>query len=251
MAETWRLMVTWGAAPTFVMGLDEALLFSHAAPVTLRLYTWSPEALSLGYFQALEDVPAAAGARALVRRITGGGAIHHANELTFSVAAPLDHPLYRGPVADSYDRVHALIARALARHGVEARARGDAALASDREGTGMCFHESTAQDLVWDDRKGVGSAQRRREGRVLHHGSIKLDTTPLEGDIASVARAGSQVSAEELGEDLVQVVAEELDVRLVRGAPTPDERAAADALGARYADPAFLKRRPRRARATD
>lgn len=251
MAETWRLLVTWGAAPTFHMGLDEALLFSAAAPVTLRLYTWSPDALSLGYFQDLDEVPAAARARALVRRITGGGAIHHAAELTFSIAAPLDHPLYRGPVADSYDRVHAVIARALARHGVEARPRGDARLVSDREGTGMCFHESSAQDLVWDARKGVGSAQRRRDGRVLHHGSIKLDTTPLEGDIASLARMGASVTPEALGEDLVEELASALDVRLVRGAPTPAERAAADALGARYADPAFLRRRVRRSGSGD
>ncbi|HVS17170.1 MAG TPA: hypothetical protein VMT18_01125 [Planctomycetota bacterium] len=246
MAETWRLITTWGAAPDFHMGLDEALLFSRGAPVTLRLYTWSPDALSLGYFQALEDVPAAERAAALVRRITGGGAIHHAAELTFSITAPLDHPLYRGPVVDSYSRVHALVARTLARHGVEARERGEAALASDRADTGMCFHESSAQDLVWDRRKGVGSAQRRREGRVLHHGSIKLDTTPLEGDIASLARMGVRVTPEALGEDLVEVLADALDVRLTRSAPSPDERAAGQALGQRYADPAFLRRRVRR-----
>ena len=246
MAETWRLITTWGAAPTFNMGLDEALLFSVGAPVTLRLYTWSPDTLSLGYFQALEDVPAAGRAGALVRRITGGGAIHHAAELTFSIAAPLEHPLYRGPVAGSYERVHALVAAALARHGVMARERGEGRLESDREGTGMCFHESTAQDLVWDARKGVGSAQRRREGRVLHHGSIKLDTTPLEGDIASLARVGVRVTPEALGEDLADELARALDLRLVRSAPTPDERAAATALGARYADPAFLQRRVRR-----
>lgn len=248
MAETWRLITTWGAAPAFNMGLDEALLFSHGAPVTLRLYTWSPDTLSLGYFQALEDVPGAERAGALVRRITGGGAIHHRDELTFSITAPLDHPLYRGPVAESYTRVHAGIARALARHGVRAQERGASGLASDRADTGMCFHASTAQDLVWDGRKGVGSAQRRKDGRVLHHGSIKLDTTPLEGDIATLRGAGRSVTPEELGEDLVDVLAQALDVRFVRSAPGPGERAAAAALGARYVDRAFLRARRRGAR---
>jgi lipoate-protein ligase A len=246
MAETWRLFTTWGAAPSFNMGLDEALLFAHGAPPTLRLYTWSPDTLSLGYFQALEDVPGAERAGALVRRITGGGAIHHRAELTFSIAAELEHPLYRGPVARSYERVHALIVRALARHGVAASERGALRLASDRSGTGMCFHASTAQDLVWDERKGVGSAQRRKDGRVLHHGSIKLGGTPLEGDIATLERAGVRLTPEELGRDLEDVFAQALDLRLVRGVPTAGERAAAAALGARYVDPAFVRaRRPR------
>lgn len=249
MAETWRLFATWGAAPSFNMGLDEALLFAHGAPPTLRLYTWSPDTLSLGYFQALEDVPGAERAGALVRRITGGGAIHHRAELTFSIAADLEHPLYRGPVARSYERVHALIARALGRHGVTAVERGARALASDRPGTGMCFHASTAQDLVWDDRKGVGSAQRRKDGRVLHHGSIKLGSTPLEGDIATLERVGLSVSPEELGRDLAEVFGEALDARLVHGAPGLQERATAAALGARYVDPAFV--RARRARRED
>lgn len=246
MAETWRLFCTWDAAACFNMGLDEALLFARGAPPTLRLYTWSPDTLSLGYFQALEEVTGAERAGALVRRITGGGAIHHRGELTFSIAAPLDHPLYRGPVAASYGRVHALIARALARHGIAAQARGARGLASDRAGTGMCFHASSAQDLVWDARKGVGSAQRRKDGRVLHHGSIKLATTPLEGDIATLERMGVALAPEDLGQDLAEEWAQALDLRLLRGVPGPDERAAASALGARYVDPAFV-RAPRRA----
>jgi lipoate-protein ligase A len=246
MAETWRLFTTWGAAPEFNMGLDEALLFARGAPPTLRLYTWSPDTLSLGWFQALEDVPGAERAGALVRRITGGGAIHHRAELTFSIAADLEHPLYRGPVARSYERVHALIARALARHGVAAVERGARSLASDRAGTGMCFHASSAQDLVWDERKGVGSAQRRKDGRVLHHGSIKLGTTPLEGDIATLERQGVHVAPEELGRAVEDVFAEALGARLVHGVPGTQERAAAVALGARYVDPAFVRaRRPR------
>ena len=95
--ETWRLITTWGAAPAFNMGLDEALLESTESPPTLRFYSWRPDTLSLGYFQRFADVPGTDRAGAVVRRITGGGAIHHVHELTFSIAASLDHPLYRGP----------------------------------------------------------------------------------------------------------------------------------------------------------
>lgn len=243
MSDPWRLIVTWEAAPAFNMGLDEALLLSDERRPTLRLYSWRPDTLSLGYFQRLADVPGAQRAGALVRRITGGGAIHHRRELTFSLAMGLDHPLYAGSVAESYERVHALIVAALAELGVQASLRGERALASDREGTGMCFHHSTAQDLVWDDRKGVGSAQRRKDGRVLHHGSIKLGTTDLEGDIATVDRQGTGLGVEPVASALRGAIERGLDVRLQAAVPTPEEREAARQLGPRYVDPAFVRRR--------
>ena len=208
------------------MALDEALLVQGPGDrPTLRLYTWAPDTLSLGYFQRLADVPPAerwfrerfpgeggnGGAKnggapagptpgAVVRRLTGGGAIHHQRELTFSITASLDHPLYRGTTARSYQRVHAAIAVALAAAGVTATPRGDRELASERAATGMCFHKSASVDLVWDGRKGVGSAQRRKDGRVLHHGSIKLGTTPLEGEIATLAPGAA--TPESLGAEL-------------------------------------------------
>ena len=111
--ETWRLLESWDAEPGFNMALDEALLGRGGPSPTLRFYTWHPDTLSLGYFQRWRDVAGIEHAGSVVRRMTGGGAIHHANELTFSIAAPLDHPLYRGAVAASYERVHALIAEAL------------------------------------------------------------------------------------------------------------------------------------------
>ena len=243
MSETWRLITTWDARPEFNMGLDEALLGSASAPPTVRFYTWRPDTLSLGYFQRVADVPGAERAGALVRRITGGGAIHHKSELTFSLAFDLAHPLYAGAVASSYERVHALIAAALLEFGVEAAQRGERALTSDRPETGMCFHHSTALDLAWDGRKGVGSAQRRRGGRVLHHGSIKLGTTPLEGDIAFVDRQGTGLQAHTVAQALRQTIERSLDVRLEAGVPTPSERDEARVLGRRYVDPEFVHKR--------
>jgi len=241
--ETWRLITTWGADPAFNMGLDEALLESEDSPPTLRFYSWRPDTLSLGYFQRFEDVPGAEGAGAVVRRITGGGAIHHVRELTFSIAASLDHPLYQGPIADSYARVHEAIAVALAEVGVPARMRGDERLASDRSGTGMCFHKSTPLDLAWNGRKGVGSAQRRKNGRVLHHGSIKLGTSPLEGSIATAGEHQAGISAEILAPGLREAFARTLGVSLEAAVPTPDERVRTKFLGRRYVSPEFVRRR--------
>lgn len=241
--ETWRLITTWGADPAFNMGLDEALLESEDSPPTLRFYSWRPDTLSLGYFQRFEDVPGAEGAGAVVRRITGGGAIHHVRELTFSIAASLDHPLYQGPIADSYARVHEAIAVALAEVGVPAKPRGDEHLSSDRSGTGMCFHKSTALDLAWNGRKGVGSAQRRKNGRVLHHGSIKLGTSPLEGSIATAGEHQAGLSAEILAPGLREAFERTLGVSLESSVPTPDERVRSKFLGRRYVNPEFVRRR--------
>lgn len=235
--------MTWGAPPWFNMGLDEALLRSPEAPPTLRLYSWSPDTLSLGYFQRYADVPGAERAGAVCRRITGGGAIHHVNELTFSLVTSLEDPLYRGPIGDSYTRVHAAFARALADYGIAAAPRGARELASDREETGMCFHRSTPLDLAWDDRKGLGSAQRRTAGRVLHHGSLKLGASALETGVATVREHRRSLQLGELAPAIETALSLELGLTFERGVPTEREREGAHALGPRYLEPGFVRRR--------
>ena len=239
---TWRVITTWGAAPGFNMGLDEALLEPGTVP-TLRFYTWSPDTLSLGYFQRWEDVPETSQAGAVVRRITGGGAIHHVGELTFSLAADADHDLFRGPVQRSYERIHAALVGALAVLGLRAGMRRDQAVQSDREGSGMCFHKSTPLDVVWDGAKGIGSAQRRSRGRVLHHGSIKMRSTPLEGSIATLAESGIDLDAASLALEVRRAFARSLQLQLAAGVPSEIEIQRARDLGQRYPEPEFLHRR--------
>jgi lipoate-protein ligase A len=246
--ELWRLITTWGAHPAFNMGLDQALLESSESAPTLRFYSWRPDTLSLGYFQRFEDVPAASGSggqrpRAIVRRITGGGAIHHVQELTFSIAAPLTHRLYQGPIAASYERVHAAVRSALLDAGVESELRGARTLDSDVAGTGMCFHHSTSLDLCWGGRKGVGSAQRRSKGRVLHHGSIKLWTSPFEGDIATVGTRAGEFSPELFAPLLRTAFESAFSVVCEAGVPTSEERDAAREYGPRYLAPEFVQKR--------
>ncbi len=236
------MITTWGAAPGLNMGLDEALLDAGAAP-TLRFYTWSPDTLSLGYFQRWDDVPGTDSAGAVVRRITGGGAIHHRSELTYSMAAEADHPLFQGPVSASYERIHAALVGALAVLGVRAGMRRDRAVTSDADGTGMCFHKSTPLDIVWDGAKGVGSAQRRTNGRVLHHGSIKLDTTPLEGPVATLRQSGIEADVPDVARVVREAFERSLRLRFETSVPTQAEVARARELGGRYLSPDFLRRR--------
>lgn len=241
--DRWRLITTFGADPGFNMGLDEALLESPESAPTVRFYTWRPDTLSLGYFQRFEDVHLTAKAGAIVRRITGGGAIHHVKELTFSIVAPLAHPIYHGPVGESYVRVHGAIQSALREVGVESSLRGGMPLESDVAGTGMCFHKSTALDLAWNARKGVGSAQRRKAGRVLHHGSIKLGTSPLEGAIATLNAVDPRLTIEQLVPLVRRAFERELSLEFEIAVPDADERHEARRRGLRYTDPQFVRRR--------
>ncbi len=238
----WRLIQTLGAPPNFNMALDEALLEIGGAP-TLRLYTWSPDTLSLGYFQRFADVPGTSEASHVVRRITGGGAIHHAGELTFSLTTHKSDPIYHGTVGDSYVRVHRAVLAALEAIGVQGALRADTPLASDRSGTGMCFHHSTPLDIAWSGRKGVGSAQRRRGDRVLHHGSIKLETTPLEGAIATTAEGAGLRDPMAFIPVLKAAFTRQLGMQLTPDVPAPEVRELAAALEPRYSSEAFLHRR--------
>jgi lipoate-protein ligase A len=142
--------------------------------------------------------------------------------------------------------VHAALAEALAGFGVAAEPRGAQALASDAAGTGMCFHHSTPLDLVWEGRKGVGSAQRRKRGRVLHHGSIKLAGSELETGVAELRQLAPEAGAggpAELGDAVVAALARRFGIEFERTAPERSERARARELGPRYVDPAFVQAR--------
>ena len=165
--------------------------------------------------------------------------------ISYSLAADQDHEVFRGSVAESYERIHGALIGALHVLGVRAGLRRDRAADSDREGTGMCFHASTPLDIVWSSGKGVGSAQRRTQGRVLHHGSIKLDTTPLEGAIATL-RAAEGNDGLELGvvaREVRRAFERNLGMRLEAAAPTAAEIERAGRLGQRYLDPEFVRRR--------
>ena len=248
--DAWRRLDRFGLPAGTQMALDEALLLHVGQPErpSLSFYTWDPPALSLGFFQRLGDVPAA---RHLptVRRLTGGKAIHHADELTFSLAAPLDHPLYAGALQDGYTRVHRAVAEALRRFGVEARLRGSETLSSDQSGTGMCFHESSPLDLVWSGpdglAKGLGSAQRRSRGRLLHHGSIKLGRPEYEDGVACVADTHPDpLDPRELAEALSQAFTTELGLHLEADELGAAELAHARAREAFFGSRPFLAREP-------
>jgi len=163
------------------MARDEALLECRIAP-TLRFYSWAKPTLSLGYFQKAADLPLdAVRARGgeVVRRMTGGKAILHEHELTYSLCMPESGALAGGPAA-AMEAIHRAIAGVLSQQAnSEVTLRDDALLTSDQAGSAWCFEDSSPLDLVLGGAKLLGSAARRRKGWVLFHGSLVL-RVPIE-----------------------------------------------------------------------
>jgi lipoate-protein ligase A len=155
------------------MALDEALLEAalDRGECTVRWYRWNGPTVSLGYFQAADAaqaIPELAGLP-IVRRLTGGGAILHHHEWTYSCTVPPGHPLAESPT-QIYDLVHERVVAALKEQGIGAALRGEAL--ADREGTFLCFGRGDPRDIVMGGHKIMGSAQRRRRGSILQHGSL-------------------------------------------------------------------------------
>jgi lipoate-protein ligase A len=239
-ARAWRLLRDGPCEPAWNMGADEALLHSSDERPVLRLYAWDPPGLSLGWFQPAEAfdraATEAAGAR-LVRRPTGGGAIHHEHELTFALVAHPGADGYPAEVVPAYAWVNARLVEALAAVDASVTTRGDDAPLSTRPRDARhCFVDPTALDLVdTAGRKVVGSAQRRVGARVLHHGSVPLRVPALTPGSGSVAlAAGRDVGWDELARAVVAAFERALPGALVPDALTPAERADAAARAARH-----------------
>ncbi|HEY2759190.1 MAG TPA: lipoate--protein ligase family protein [Pirellulales bacterium] len=199
------------------MALDEALLESAEAEgrVYLRFYQWREPTLSLGYFQSYSDRTSHATSAdcKIVRRATGGGAILHHHELTYSIALPQAHPLAR-QAEDLYLAVHQSLVDTLAMLGIQARCRettNDFTIPTAPAAAEpfLCFQRATVGDVVVPAQSGAsanaytfkvgGSAQRRRQCAVLQHGSILLKKSPFAPELPGIVDlSGTNLSSDQL-----------------------------------------------------
>jgi lipoate-protein ligase A len=156
------------------MALDAQLLEDVllSGDLALRTYAWARPTLSLGYFQKLEEVAASVKGVDVVRRFTGGGAILHQHELTYSIAVPPRHALAKLDVVDSYLELTRPLVFWLRGFGLQAGFRGGD---EPTRKTANCFAGAACPDLVVGGKKIFGSAQRRKGGAILQHGSLLLD----------------------------------------------------------------------------
>lgn len=180
----WRLLDS-GAANGFTnMAVDEAILLAvkeGRVPPTLRLYGWQPACLSIGTFQSVgSDIDAdACASRGIdwVRRPTGGRAILHDREVTYSVAALQSDECVAGDIMESYRRISVGLLEGLHLLGVQADL-APAAIPPTPTGVtkpAACFAAPSQHEIMVDGRKIIGSAQRRQGTALLQHGSILLD----------------------------------------------------------------------------
>src|SRR6266513_3155541 len=181
MSDVWRLLVDPPARGSWNMAVDEVLLdgvVAGTAPPTLRFYGWTPPCLSLGYFQPFDAVNLD-GCRALgvdvVRRPTGGRAILHDRELTYSVVLPASTLGHEGGVLPSYRRLSLALQDGLRRLGITAMLAPESAAGGSPAHGPACFDRPSAHEILLDGRKLVGSAQVRRGGALLQHGSILIE----------------------------------------------------------------------------
>jgi lipoate-protein ligase A len=255
----WLLIVDGEADGATNMAVDEAILsamIEGASPPTLRFFGWSPPCLSLGRNQPLADVDRKACRAAgvdVVRRATGGRAILHTDELTYSVALLQTDPRATGDILTSYQYLSQGLLAGLRHLGVKAAQAAQAA--GQRKvpagPTAVCFETPSKYEITVGGRKLVGSAQWRARGGVLQHGTL-----PLCGDITRIvtyltfseAERGAQrqalrARATTLEEALARTIpfaeasqamaggfTQALDVTLVPGAMTAHENALATEL---------------------
>ena len=186
----WRLIMSSPSTGSWNMAIDSAILeavMQNHVPPTLRLYSWYPPALSIGHAQPISEVNIdflKANDWDIVRRPTGGRAILHIDELTYSVCAPLNGTHVRGGVIESYRQISQCLLRALELSGVEADAKPKADQDRSLSKDPVCFQYPSDYEITFKGKKIIGSAQARKTNGLLQHGAI-----PLFGDIARIISA--------------------------------------------------------------
>ena len=185
---TWRLIRSTPQNAFVNMAVDEAIFKSVAegnSPPTLRFYTWDPPAVSVGYFQDPGkdvDIPACRGMGIdVVRRMTGGRAVLHDQELTYSLICRDDDPLFPGDIMGTYKVISSCLVRGLNSLGIDASLT-PVVKKSDAEGPSACFSSPSHYEITVSGKKLVGSAQRRGDGVFIQHGSVltEFDRGKLE-----------------------------------------------------------------------
>lgn len=258
MVERWRLLGVDTNDAYVNMAVDEAICRKRAegkAPNTVRLYRWKPSAVSVGYFQLVEEEVNLGACRGMgidvVRRMTGGGAVYHSyeGEITYSLITGQDHPKIPGDVVKSYELICGGIVAGLERLGIEARFK-------------------PINDITVCGRKISGNAQTRRWGQVLQHGTILLDADvrtmftvlkvskekisdkmikSAEERVTALRRElGRDVEFEEVAEALKQGFEEALGVDLVEGELNSGEKELATKLReSKYSTEGWVFDRPK------
>jgi lipoate-protein ligase A len=233
MSEEWRLLKTVGNSAYKNMAIDWAVLNASSkgiVPPTVRFFTWVPSAISIGYFQSLKEEVDLDMCKKLgvdyVRRITGGGAVYHEHELTYSIVISESHPKVSKNIMESYSRICGALIKGL-KH--------------------LDIHSDYApiNDILVDGKKISGNAQTRKSKTVLQHGTILTDVnvdkmfsllrvpdekirdkliSDVKQRVTSIKHVlGGEISFDKVAEAIKIGFEEEFDVELLNGSLTEQE----------------------------
>jgi lipoate-protein ligase A len=172
------------------MAVDESILehiYRGESKPTLRLYSWNPPCLSLGHAQPFADVDMErlkSRGWEVVRRATGGRAILHTDELTYSVTGREDDPVLVGGILESYNRIAQALMYAVRELGLPVEMKERVAQPATKNSNPVCFEAPATYEITVNGKKLIGSAQARKKEGVLQHGSL-----PLTGDLTRICQA--------------------------------------------------------------
>lgn len=248
----WRLIIEENNNAYYNMAVDEAIMKVHSqgdTPPTLRFYGWQPAALSLGYFQQLKKEVDLEKCKKqgidFVRRLTGGRAILHKQELTYSIVIREDYQLLADSIEKSYQQISAGLAAGLNQLGVEAELKEvERGRKAPRGHSAACFDAPSWYEVVLNNKKLIGSAQRRKENTILQHGSLPLADSSAEifellnyssenerkksrrifkNKSTNLKKAGYEFKKQQLIDALAAGLAEKLAITLENGSLTEKE----------------------------
>ena len=230
------------------MAVDQALLESvqfDRLPC-LRLYQWNEPTISLGYFQQFADRQQHQGSLScpVVRRATGGGAICHDQEVTYSLVTPVEQLPNRN-CQHLYTLVHQTIIDQLKEHDIHAELRCQTDSSVTSQQPFLCFQRKADGDILIDRQKVGGSAQRRQRGVVLQHGSLLLNRSSAVPEIAGINQlTGVSLNPQNWIEDWPRRLAQALGWNLICETLKQEQEARAEQLQhERFSSAQWTKRR--------
>jgi lipoate-protein ligase A len=197
MTDTWRFLDTGPCAAAYNMALDESIAIAvkqENAPPTLRLYGWDMPSVSIGCFQKIMDMDVGYCTKKnipLVRRLTGGRAVLHGDEITYSFSSQTTSGPFSNGLLDSYKKISTAFDLALSKMGISpelklVRAPRHLPLCDRHSKSPSCFQSVSYGEITINGRKVIGSAQKRWTDALLQQGSIPL--VPDGDDAAKVFR---------------------------------------------------------------
>ena len=243
-----QCLLSGAAGPAENMAIDQSLLEQVEAtgvPV-LRIYSWREPTLSLGYFQRYDDRKQhrESDGVACVRRATGGGAILHHHELTYSISMPIKSTDTQGRLR-LYRQMHDVFIRALSSWGIRLDRHADVDGRLGEANALLCFQRRTDDDLVLGGYKVLGSAQRRTRNCVLQHGSLLINASRYAPQLPGIVDLTSKsISAEEIARHLVETTASLTGISWDSVPAESVDRSTVDAIVRhRFGNPDWLYRR--------